>query len=111
MSVFLAHPASEFAGDYCLMLLDSAGWHRATGLRVPSTICLIPLLPYSPERNPVEHVWEYLREDCFGNQVLPRLTEVVDHLCQGLRELDQQPQLLQSMTYFDWIKSLCLTLN
>lgn len=111
MSVFLAHTASEFSGDYCLMLLDGAGWHRATALRIPSTIRLIALPPYSPELNPVEHVWEYLRENCMANRAFPSLTEVVEHLCQGLRELDQHTQLLQSMTYFDWIKSLCLTLN
>lgn len=110
-SFFLTHTASEFPGDSCLMLLDGAGWHRAHAVQVPATIRLIPLPPYSPELNPVEHVWEFLRENYMGNRVFPSLTPVVDHLCQGLRALHQQPQLLQSMTYFDWIKPLCLTLN
>jgi transposase len=41
---------------------------------------LIPLLPYSPELNPVEHIWDYLR-DALGNKTFNSLDEVVDLLC------------------------------
>jgi hypothetical protein len=109
MSIFLAQTALEFPGQYCIMLLDGAGWHRATALRIPPRMWLIPLPPYSPELNPVEHLWDHLRENYFGNQVLPSLTAVTDLLCQGLHDLDQQPQQVQSLTYFDWIKTLSLT--
>jgi len=111
MSVFLAQTAQEFSGEYCLMLLDGAGWHRATALQVPETLRLLRLPPYSPELNPVEHLWEYLRENYFGNHVFPSLEAVLDRLCRGLRMLDQQPQLVQSMTDFAWMKPLYLMLN
>ena len=43
------------------VILDRAGWHRTQGLVVPSNITLLELPPYSPELNPVERVWHYLR--------------------------------------------------
>jgi hypothetical protein len=111
MSIFLAHTEQTFAGDFCLMLLDGAGWHRAKELRVPETIKLIPLPAYSPELNPVEHIWEYLRENIFKNFVLQSLDEVIDLLADGLKFLSQQPEIVRSMTCFDWFNTLCLTYN
>ena len=80
-------------------------------LRVPSHLQLLSLPPYSPELNPVEHLWEHLRENYFGNQVFPSLKAVEDRLCLGLSNLEQQPEIVKSITCFDWIKPLCLTLN
>jgi hypothetical protein len=98
-----------FAGDFYLRLLDRAGWHRAKELR--ASIKLIPLPPYSPELNPVEHIWEYLRENAFKNFSLHSLDEVVDTLSDGLCFLSQQPEIERSMTNFDWLNTLCLTCN
>ena len=109
MSVFLAQTALDFPGQYCIMLLDGAGWHRAKALRIPQSMRLIALPPYSRELNPVEHLWDHLRENYFGNRVLPSLTAVTDLLCQGLRDLDQQPQQFKSLTCFEWIKTLYVT--
>lgn len=111
MSIFLAQTVADFPGDYCLMLLDGAAWHRAVALRVPSRLRLLPLPPYSPELNPVEHIWEHLRENYFGNRVFPSLSAVVDQLCAGLRDLDQHPEIVKAMTNFDWITTLRMMLN
>ena len=62
-SVFLAQTSADFPDEYCLMLLDGAGWYRAAALRVPSTLRLLSLPPYSPELNPVEHLWDHLRKN------------------------------------------------
>ena len=109
--IFLAHTEQTFAGDFGLMLLDGAGWHRARELRVPATLKLIPLPPYSPELNPVEHVWEYLRENAFRNFSLSALDEAVDVLSDGLSFLSQPPEIVRPMTIFDWFTTLCLTYN
>jgi transposase len=110
MSIFLAHTAQEFPDDLCVMLIDGAGWHRANDLRVPKNMVLIPLLPYSPELNPVEHLWEYLR-DVFGNKTFTCLEEVIDLLCVTLKLLFRNPETVRSMTCFDWINTLCLMSN
>ncbi len=111
VSVFLAQTAADFPDDYCVMLLDGAGWHRATVLRVPSRLRLLPLPPYSPDLNPVEHVWKHLRENYFGNRVFPSLSAVVDQLWAGLHDLDQHPEVVKSMTNLDWINTLCMMSN
>ena len=108
MSIFLDHTAQIFPGDYCLMFLDGAGWHRAHQLRIPKNIRLLPFPPYSPELNPVEGLWEHPRENYFGNRVLNNLEEVEDILCQGLHHLIHCPELVKSMTNYHWINTLCL---
>lgn len=111
MAVFLAQAAADFPGEFCLMLRDGAGWHRAAAWRVPAGMRLLPLLPYSPELNPVEHLGDHRRENYFGNQVFASLGAVVDRLCLGLKHLEQNPELLKSMTGFNWINTLHLKLN
>lgn len=111
MSIFLAHVAQEFPDQYCLMFADGAGWHRAKELKVPPTIRLIMLPPYSPELNPAEHVWEDLRENDFRNDVFASLDEVVDRLGQGIRRLAADPAHVRNLTLFDWIKTIPMMSN
>jgi transposase len=49
-------------GCHAVLMLDRAGWHGATELAVPDHITLGPLPPRSPELNPVETVWPFLRD-------------------------------------------------
>lgn len=111
MTLFLRHTAQEFADSFCLMLLDGAGWHHAQNLVLPDNLRLLFLPPYSPELNPVEHVWEYLRENHFGNDTFPSLDAVGDRLCQGLRALAAQPDLVRSLTCFEWLDTIRLSSN
>lgn len=111
MSIFLGHVAAEYAGELCLMFLDGAGWHQARDLKIPPTLRLLPLPPYSPELNPVEHVWEDLRENDFRNDVFDSLDAVVDRLGQGIRRLAANPAYVQQLTCFDWMKTIRLTAN
>jgi len=111
MSLFLTHTAAHFSKEHCLMLLDGAGWHTADGLRVPPNVHLLRLPPYSPELNPVEHVWDHLRENYISNRVFGSLDAVVKQLCLGLRHLHQRPEVVRSMTCFEWLTTLSVTLN
>src|SRR5215471_10448310 len=58
----------------CCGDLGRAGWHRSQGLVVPGNITLLELPPYSPELNPVERIWHYLRSHWLANSVFPSLT-------------------------------------
>ncbi|MBW2062894.1 MAG: transposase [Deltaproteobacteria bacterium] len=93
------------------MILDGAGWHRANDLRIPKTMKLVPLPPYSPELNPVEHIWAWLRDNVFGNSVFETLDEVIETLCYGLKELSLSPKLVKSITCFEWLNTIRLTYN
>ena len=63
MSRFLDRFSRRLATDeHAIMMLDRAGWHAANALCVPENVPLVPLPAYSPELNPVERLWLYLRE-------------------------------------------------
>src|SRR5215471_4238404 len=81
-------------------LVDQAGWHRAKELQVPENMRLIFQPAYSPEVNPVEHLWEEVREKYLHNRVFAPLQDLQEALCQALGELTQQPERLRSMMLF-----------
>ena len=100
MQVFLDHVSQTCTDFFIVLQGDRAGWHGAKALVVPDTIRLIPQPAYSPELNPVEHIWEDLREKQLPNLALPALDDVVDRVCTGLQQLEADPERLRSMTSF-----------
>ncbi len=103
MNLFLRQVADYFI----LMLTDQAGWHTSQKLELPENIRLIKLPPRSPELNPAEHIWEELREKNFANKAFRDLDEVEDKLCQGLTDLNRNPEKLRSMTSFPYLNITC----
>jgi transposase len=111
MSVFLAEVSQRHRDELIIMVLDGAGWHRAKRLIVPVNIRLIPLPPWSPQLNPVEHLWDEVREKWFGNRVFASLQAVEDHLVAALQILEEDPLRVASLSGFDWIISIALNAN
>jgi transposase len=69
MTTFLAGLSGTLAADeQAVLVLDNAGWHVAKALAVPANVTLLFLPPYSPELNPVERVWAYLRSHYLSNR-------------------------------------------
>ena len=106
MQLFLEHVSHTFADYFIVMQVDRAGWHEAKALLVPENIRLIFQPAYSPELNPVEHVWEEVREKHLANLALASLDEVIDKVCDGLNQLEADPERLRSMTYFPHFRSV-----
>ena len=50
-------------GANAVLILDQAGWHTTDKLAIPSNITLLPLPPRSPELNPVENIWQFMRDN------------------------------------------------
>ncbi len=73
MEIFLGHISQEFASSFIVMQVDEASWHRSQQLHIPGNIRLIFQPAYSPEVNPVEHIWNELREKYFSNRLFPSL--------------------------------------
>ena len=105
MSLFLEELARRHPNEAILLVLDGAGWHRARKLRVPANISLLPLPPYSPELNPVEHIWDELREKWFQNLVFNSIKAVEDRLVEALVTLENDNTRVQNLTAFPWIIS------
>ncbi len=91
------------------MVMDGAGWHRAKELKVPENMHLIFLPAYSPELNPVEHVWESIRENWFRNEVFKSIDGVENQLVKALAALESHPEEVASLAGFSWI--IDITLN
>ena len=105
MNVFLAEIAKRHPDKYILMFLDQAGWHKAKDLDIPPNIRLVSLPPYSPKLNPAEHIWDELREKYFHNIAFDSIGAVEDQLVVGLKSLENDAELVQSTTGFNWIIS------
>ncbi len=103
MNLFLNQVSLEFQDSFVIMLLDQAGWHLSKNLLLPENIRCIPLPPHSPELNPVEHLWDELREKHFHNKAFDNLDAVEDTLCEGLAHLMACPDKLRTLTDFEYL--------
>ncbi len=69
INVFLSQFAATLPADeHAVMVWDGAGFHRSGQLTVPPNITLIQLPPYSPELNPIENLWHYLKSHFWSNR-------------------------------------------
>ena len=103
MQVFLEEISSRHPKEKILMVMDCAGWHKSKSLEVPENIRVYFLPPYSPELNPVEHIWDELKEKGFHNRVFSNLDALEDHLVDELRKLENIPEVTRSITSWPWI--------
>ncbi len=103
MSLHLAEIAAAVApGAHAVLVLDKAGWHIAKALKVPPNITLVPLPAKSPELNPVENVWQFMRDNWLSNRVFTSYDDIVDHCCQAWNKLIAQPWKIMSIGLRDW---------
>jgi hypothetical protein len=103
MQVFVDEVAARHPERRIVMVLDGAGWHRGQGLKLPANLRLLSLPPYAPELNPVEHVWDELREKFFHNLVFDSLEALENQLECGLRDLESDLPRVRSIVSWPWL--------
>ena len=84
------------------MALVADGWHMSTHLAVPPNITIIALPPKSPELNPVENVWQFMRDNWLSNRVFKSYDDLVDHCCDAWNKLTDQPWRIMSIGLRQW---------
>ena len=89
---------------HAILVLDGAGWHTSHSLDPPDNLTLLCLPPYSPELNPVENVWEYLRKNNLALRVHDSYDAIVDACCKAWTDLLATPQSIASITTRQWAK-------
>jgi transposase len=89
-------------GAHAVMLLDGASWHRARALAVPDNITLLTLPRYSPELNPIEPVWEYLRANKLAITVFDGYHDIVDKCCDAWNFFADDLATVVSITSRSW---------
>jgi transposase len=85
-----------------VVILDGAAWHRSQGLVVPDNITLLELPPYSPELNPVERIWHYLRSHWLANSVFPSLADIIDASAMAWNRFANNHTLVRSLCAVAW---------
>ena len=108
MSMFLEEVATRHPEGLILMLMDQAGWHKAKELKIPQNMRLVWLPAYSPQCNPVEHLWDEIREKWFANKVFDSMAAVEDILMDALVTLENDEKKVAGIAGFDWIVSIHL---
>lgn len=103
MQVFCDEVGQRHPGQRIVMILDGAGSHASSKLSPPPNVRLLPLPPYAPELNPIEHIWDELREKSFHNRVFDSLDALEDHLELSLRALEQDHHRIRSIVAWPWI--------
>jgi transposase len=104
MAVFLAAFAQQLeTGVHAVLLLDQAGWHCTPKLAVPDNVTLLPLPACSPELNPVERVWLYLRERFLSHRVHRDYAAVLEAACAAWNRLIQETGRLASLTGYPYL--------
>ncbi len=89
-------------GAHAVLMLDGAGWHIAGDLVVPDNITLLPLPPRAPELNPVENIWQFIRDNWLGNRVFVSYEDILDRCCDAWNRLTDQPWTIMSIGLRDW---------
>ena len=103
MQLFLNEVSARHPDEHIVMVIDGAGWHRSDNLKAPTNIYLLKLPPYAPELNPVEHIWDELREKFFHNRVFKSLDALEDHLMGALKHLERNVSTVHSIVSWPWI--------
>lgn len=92
-------------GAHAILICDGAGWHQqGKRLAVPDNITLLPLPPYSPELNPMEKVWDYLRQNKLCATVWNTYEEILDACQNAWRFLINDPDRIRSIGTRKWAR-------
>ena len=98
VNLFLEEFSRRLApGVHGVLLWDNAGYHTSGGLVVPPNVSLIGLLPYSPELNPVENLWHYLRSHHWSHRVYLDYDDLRDAATVAWRAVCLDPEKIRTI--------------
>jgi transposase len=90
-------------GAHAVLVCDGAGWHQpGKHLEVPANLTLLSLPPYSPELNPMENVWDYLRQNKLCARVWDTYDDIGDACRHAWNFLINDPERIRSIGSRDW---------
>jgi hypothetical protein len=98
MNAHLVEIAKAVApGAHAVLVMDGAGWHGSSALRIPDNITIVMLPPYAPELNPVENIWAYLRANRLAITVFDTYDDIVDRCCDAWNAFANDPERVRSI--------------
>lgn len=94
--------ANVTPGAHAALVLDRAGWHTTGKLKIPANITPLFLPPASPELNPAETIWQYLRQTYLSNRVFEGYEDIRETCCEAWRKLTAETGRIQSIATRSW---------
>jgi hypothetical protein len=89
-------------GAHAILIVDRAGWHITSKLIIPPNITIMPLPPRSLELNPVENIWQFMRDNWLSNRIFNSHDEIVAICCDAWNKLIDQPWKIMSIGMREW---------
>jgi hypothetical protein len=106
VNLFLAQMSAELhAGVHALLVWDQAGYHKSHDLLVPENITLVYLPPYSPELNPMENLWHYLRSHYWSNRRYPGYQALLDAATDAWQRVCLDPFKVTGITNYPYLRA------
>jgi transposase len=105
MNLHLAEISLAVApGAHAVLVMDQAGWHTTGKLDLPENISIVVLPAKSPELNPQENIWQFMRDNWLSNRVFASYDDIVDHCCYAWNTLVDQPWRIMSIGRRQWAR-------
>lgn len=87
---------------HAVLLMDRAGWHTTAKLTVPKNITVVLLPSRSPELNPMENVWQYMRQNWLSNRIFETYSDILDAGCAAWNKLVEKPDTIRTIGMRKW---------
>lgn len=104
MNKFLEEFSSNLKSKRAILVMDQAGWHKSSSLIIPQNIKIIYLSPYSPELNPAEKFWQFIKDNILKNVIYDTLTALEEKLCAFINDITTKQIMsvckVSYMTYY-----------
>jgi transposase len=100
LNMFLAEMSKALGDKEVIMVIDGASWHKSQDLQVPPNIQIVYLPPYSPELNPVERLWQYIKSNTIKNKVYENLNVLEETICNFIKNFDRE--IIKSVCSFNY---------
>jgi len=78
MNIYIHEMATAYSDFEIMLVMDQAGWHKSKTLKVPPNMRFHFLPPYSPELNPVEKLWQWLKRHICRNRLFSSEDELMN---------------------------------
>lgn len=91
-------------GKYSVVVMDRASWHQADLASGFDNLCIIHIPPYSPELNPMEQVWQWLRQNKLANRCFENYEDIIRSVCTAWNDFCASKDRVISLCTRDWVK-------
>ena len=101
MNIFLQELSKVNKGKKLVLIMDGASWHKSDKLNIPKNIRIIIQPSYSPELNPIEKLWQYIKDHTIKNRIFYTLSDLENNVCRFINTLNKQT--IQSVCHVNYL--------